>query len=106
MNTTTTPTTHQPMQALLAMQQEVYSRIPGMDALMKASPEEAIELRVHYPNAAFALMVADNLFAGDWEQNEIHQKAYVDILNGEPIPNVSFRYRYDQESYLRKHMWD
>lgn len=106
MNNTITPTTHQSMQTLLAMQQKVYRQIPGMDALSQATPEEAIELSAHYPNAAFALMVADNLFAGDWEQNEIHQKAYVDILNGKPIPDVSFRYDYDQECYMRRHMWD
>ena len=51
-------------------------------------------------------MIAGNLFVGDREQNEIHQKAYAAILNGEPITGVRFKYDYDLESYLLRHMWD
>ncbi|MGM9600587.1 MAG: hypothetical protein ACI3W5_03230 [Faecousia sp.] len=39
-------------------------------------------------------------------QNEIHPKAYTAILNGESTTGVWFKYDYDLESYLLKHMWD
>ena len=68
--------------------------------------ESIPELEVQYPDAAFALMISGNLFVGDREQNEIHQKAYTAILNGESITGVRFKYDYDLESYLLKHMWD
>ena len=67
---------------------------------------EIAELEMKYPDAAFALMISDNLFVGDRELNEIHQKAYTAILSGESISGVRFRYDYDTESYLRRHMWD
>lgn len=51
-------------------------------------------------------MIVGNLFSSDREQNEIHQKAYTAILNGDSITGVRFKYDYDLESYLLKHMWD
>ena len=107
MNTTTAPraTTHT-MQSLLAKQRDVFNRIPGMDILLRADPPEYETIAKKYPDAAFALMLSNNLFLGDREQNEIHQKAYLSILNGEPIPAVRFRYDYDLEAYLQRHMWD
>ena len=71
-----------------------------------AAPDAVPELEVKYPDAAFALMISENLFAGDREQNEIHQKAFKSILEGEPIVGVRFRYDYDLETYLERHMWD
>ena len=93
-------------QALWETESAVYSQIPGMEKLLHAAPEAAPELEVQYPDAAFALMISDNLFVGDRELNEIHQKAYTAILRGESISGVRFRYDYDTESYLRRHMWD
>lgn len=100
---TTTRHTHQ---ELLRRQETVFSSIPGIHALRHAAPECIPELKAKYPDAAFALMISDNLFLGDREQNEIHQKAYKAILNGESIPGVRFQYNYDLESYLTRHMWD
>lgn len=94
------------MRRLLETEAAVYSKIPGMDKLRHASPGSISELEVKYPDAAFALMIADNLFVGDKEQNEIHQRAYTAILSGEPITGVRFKYDFDLESYLLKHMWD
>ena len=107
MNTTTAPraTTHT-MQSLLAKQRDVFSRIPGIDILLRADPREDDVLAKKYPDAAFALMISNNLFLGDREQNAIHQKAYLSILKGESIPAVRFRYDYDLEAYLQRHMWD
>ena len=82
-----------------------YSAIPGMDQLLSSSPVEREKLEEKYPDAAFALMILDNLFVGDREQNEIHQKAYTAILSGESITGVRFKYDYDLESYLLRHMW-
>ena len=101
-----TATIHHTRQELFRQEDIVFSQIPGIDKLRKATPDSISELEAQYPDAAFALMISDNLFAGDREQNEIHQKAYTAILNGEPITGVRFRYDYDLESYLLKHMWD
>lgn len=91
---------------LIETEAAVFSRIPGMDKLRHASPDSVPELEAKYPDAAFALMIADNLFVGDREQNEIHQRAYTAILNGAPITGVRFQYDYDLEAYLLRHMWD
>lgn len=102
-----TATSAQPIRRhLMETEAAVFSRIPGMDKLRHAAPDNVPELEVRYPDAAFALMIADNLFVGDKEQNEIHQRAYTAILNGEPITGVRFQYDYDLETYLLRHMWD
>ena len=101
----TTPT-HRTWQELMQQQEAAFRHIPGINALRHAVPEQIPELKVKYPDAAFALMISDNLFLGDREQNEIHQKAYTAILNGQSITAVRFKYDCDLESYLQKHMWD
>ena len=102
-----TATSAQPIRRqLMETEAAVFSRIPGMDKLRHAAPDNVPALEVRYPDAAFALMIADNLFVGDKEQNEIHQRAYTAILNGEPITGVRFQYDYDLEAYLLRHMWD
>lgn len=84
----------------------VLQQIPGVKELLSARDDQHPALEKKYPDAAFALMISENLFVGDWEQNEIHQRAYSAILSGEPITGVRFKYDYDLESYLLKHMWD
>ena len=79
-------------QELFSQQEAAFSNIPGISALRHAAPESIPELEAKYPDAAFALMISDNLFVGDREQNEIHQKAYTAILNGESITGVRFKY--------------
>lgn len=97
---------HYRRQGLLAREKAVFERIPGMENLRNSAPEHRQELEAKYPDAAFALMITQGLFAGDREQNEIHQRAYTAILNGESINGVRFKYDYDLEAYLLKHMWD
>lgn len=87
-------------------EQAAFSRIPGMDELLHTAPEARGDAELRYPDAAFALMVANHLSMGNQEQNAIHQKAYLSILGGESIQNVRFRYDYDLEQYLERHMWD
>lgn len=89
-----------------AREQAAFSRIPGMDVLLHTGPEQWADAELRYPDAAFALMVANHLSMGNQEQNAIHQKAYLSILSGESIQNVRFRYDYDLEQYLERHMWD
>lgn len=101
-----TPSVHYTMQFLREKEQTVFNTIPGMERLRWATPDTISELEAKYPDAAFALMIANNLHIGDREQNEIHQKAYTAILNGESITGVRFKYDYDLEAYLLKHMWD
>ena len=107
MNTMSVSTAaHHTMQYYLEKEQAVFSTIPGMDALLHADRSTIAELEHEYPDAAFAMMTADNLFAGDREQNIIHRKAYAAILRGDSIPNVRFRYDRDMEDYVQRHMWD
>ena len=73
MSTTAIPHTRQ---ELFAQQETVFNSIPGLNALRHAAPESIPELEAKYPDAAFALMISDNLFVGDREQNEIHQLAF------------------------------
>lgn len=94
------------MQDYQLREQAAFSRIPGMEELLRTAPEKWGEAELRYPDAAFALMVANHLSMGNQEQNAIHQKAYLSILGGESIQNVRFRYDYDLEQYLERHMWD
>ena len=82
----------------------VFSKIPGMAQLRTA--REDPKLRAKYPDAAFALMAAENLFTGDREQCAIHQEAYFSILQGESMKNVRFRYEKEMDAYVKEHMWD
>lgn len=94
------------MRDFQSREQAAFSRIPGMEELLRAAPEARGDAELRYPDAAFALMVANHLSMGNQEQNAIHQKAYLSILGGESIQNVRFRYDYDLEQYLERHMWD
>ena len=50
-------------QELLRQQEAVFSSIPGLNALRHAAPESVPELEAKYPDAAFALMISDNLLS-------------------------------------------
>ncbi len=89
------------------LEKTAFDRIPGIAELRRAKSEEEFALlQAKYPDAAFALMTASNLFCRDRELNAIHLKAYQSILDGEPVSNVRFRYDYDLEMYLERHLWD
>ena len=92
--------------ALFRREADIFSHIRGMDALLQAPPEKADALQAKYPDAAFALMTAANLFTGDREQCAIHQEAYFSILKGENLKNIRFRYEKERDAYVREHMWD
>lgn len=44
-----------------------YSAIPGVDMSLSSSPAEREKLEEKYPDAAFALMIADHLVGHDRE---------------------------------------
>ena len=97
----------QPLQFYRLQEKSVFDSIPGIRELQQAQDEDQLaELRAIYPDASFALMTASNLFCPDRELNAIHLKAYKAILSGEPIANVRYRYDYDLEAYLERHLWD
>lgn len=106
MNTATTTSSHS-IRYYRQRERIIFDRIPGVIALRTARNEEdAAALKTKYPDAAFALMTASNLFCQDRELNAIHLKAYRAILEGEPVADVRFRYDYDLEQYLERHLWD
>lgn len=94
------------MQRLKQKEQMVFPTIPGMSELLHAEPEHALQLQAKYPDAVFAIHVADNLFHHNRELSLIMQKAYFAILNGENIADVRFRYEKDTDDYWNNHMWD
>lgn len=83
-----------------------YSAIPGMDQILSSSLVEREKLEEEYPDAVFALMVADNLVGHEKELCEINQSAYCSILKGEDIANVRFRYDSAVRKYVERHLWD
>ena len=93
-------------QKLFARESTVFPTIPGMTRLMKARPAERDDLEARYPDAAFALRTANELFAHDRELSLINQRAYFSILEGENIASVRHRYNKDMSLYVENHMWD
>ena len=93
-------------QKLFARESAVFPTIPGMASLMKAHPGERSDLEARYPDAAFALRTANELFHHDRELSLINQRAYFSILEGENIASVRHRYNKDMSLYVESHMWD
>lgn len=84
----------------------VLHRIPGIYELIHSSAEHRPVLENKYPDAAFALFIVSNLFFHDRELTNIHMSAYTDILNGERITDVRFRYDKAVQKYTERHLWD
>ena len=81
-------------------------RIPGVFELIHSSTDNLPALEKKYPDAVFALFIVSNLFFHDRELTNIHMSAYADILNGERIADVRFRYERDMNHYIERHLWD
>ncbi|MBQ8238359.1 MAG: hypothetical protein IJZ39_09465 [Oscillospiraceae bacterium] len=94
------------MQQLRDRESAVFHTIPGMNQLLHARPGEAEDLQAKYPDAAFALRTANELFHHDRELSLITQRAYFSILEGENIASVRRRYNREMEAYVQNHMWD
>lgn len=94
------------MQTLRQKEQMIFRSIPGMFEVLHAEPAQASLIHSKYPDAVFAIHVADNLFQHDRELSLIMQKAYFSIINGDNIADVRLRYEKDTNEYWSKHMWD
>ena len=94
------------MQQLRDKESAVFPTIPGMSKLLRARPGEKSRVEAQYPDAAFALRTANELFHHDRELSLITQRAYFSILEGENIASVRHRYNKEMDLYVEKHMWD
>lgn len=81
-------------------------RIPGIYELIHSSADQRPMLEKKYPDAGFALHIVSNLFFHDRELTSIHMNAYTDILNGENVADIRFRYERDMKNYMERHLWD
>lgn len=81
-------------------------RIPGVYELIHSNVDQRPALEKKYPDAGFALFIVSNLFFHDRELTNIHMSAYTDILNGERIADIRFRYSKEIDAYVRAHSWD
>ena len=91
---------------ILDKERIAYSKIPGMEKVLCARQSERDAIAAQYPDAVFALMIANNLFGHDREQCLINQSAYFAILNGENINDVRFKYDKAMKKYVERHLWD
>ena len=64
----------------------VLLEIPGLSQLMRADGNSYDVLAGMYPDAAFTLVVMNNLFHHDCEFSEIHQQAFSAIIEEMDIP--------------------
>ena len=94
------------MQQLRSRESAVSRTIPGMTSLLRARPDETAAMEARYPDAAFALRTANELFHHDRELSLITQRAYFSILDGENIASVRHRYNKEMDLYVQRHMWD
>lgn len=82
------------------------TEIPGFSALAKADGQDYDALAVEYPDALFALMIANNLFQHNREISEITQQAFFSIMDGMDIPSVRLQYDRRTDAYFQTHSWD
>lgn len=80
--------------------------IPGFTALAKADGQDYDALAAEYPDAVFALMIANNVFHHDREISEITQQAFFSIMDGMDIPSVRRQYDRSTDVYFQTHSWD
>ena len=81
-------------------------RIPGVYEMTHSNADQRPMLEKKYPDAGFALYIVSNLFFHDRELTDIHMSAYTDILNGERIADIRFRYERDMKKYAERHIWE
>lgn len=90
----------------IAQAMPALTEIPGFTALAKADGQDYDALAVKYPDAVFALMIANNLFHHDREFSEISQQAFFSIMDGVDIPSVRLQYDRCMDAYFQTHLWD
>ena len=90
----------------IAQAMPALTEIPGFSALAKADGQDYDALAAEYPDAVFALMIANNLFHHDREISEITQQAFFSIMDGMDIPSVRRQYDRSTDVYFQTHSWD
>ena len=88
------------------IERKVFPTIPGLTEIVSAPPADRDRLAGKYPDAAFALMIADSLLCGVPGIGAINQRAYLAILNGEDIASVRSRHTKEMDDYFSRHGWD
>lgn len=86
--------------------QKVYvalHRIPGVYEMIHSNADQQAMLEKKYPDAAFTMYIVSNLFFHDRDLTSI---TYTDILNGERIEDIRFRYERDVKNYMELHFLD
>lgn len=90
----------------IAQAMPALTEIPGFTALAKADGQDYDALAAEYPDAVFALMIANNLFHHNREISEITQQAFFSIMDGVDIPSVRLQYDRRTDAYFQTHSWD
>ena len=90
----------------IAQAMPTLTEIPGFTALAKADSQDYDALAAKYPDAVFALMIANNLFHHNREISEITQQAFFSIMEGMDIPSVRLQYDHRMDAYFQTHSWD
>jgi len=83
-----------------------YQKISGMNELLTAKPADRENVSAKYPDAAFAIMIHDEMVCGIEGIRNIVQRAHTSIMEGENIENIRFRYTKEMDEYFRVHTWD
>lgn len=83
-----------------------FQKIDGMNEVLNASPADFEVIRAKYPDAAFAIMIHDDLVCSIRGIRSIVRKAHTAILDGENMENIRFRYTREMDEYFREHTWD
>ena len=90
----------------IALAMPALTEIPGFSALAKAEGQDYDALAANYPDAVFALMIANNLFHHNREISEITQQAFFSIMDGVDIPSVHLQFDRRTDAYFQTHSWD
>ena len=77
-----------------------------MNEVLSAKPADLEKVSDQYPDAAFALMIHDEMVCSIPGVRNIVQKAHAAIMDGENMENIRFRYTKEMDDYFREHTWD
>lgn len=99
-------TATQTLENYIAQAMPALTEIPGFSALAKADGQDYDALAAKYPDAVFALMIANNLFHHNREISEITQQAFFSIMEGVDISSVRLQYDRRTDAYFQTHSWD
>ena len=98
--------TASPIRFYTDRERTAYQKISGMNEVLSAMPADMETVRAKYPDAAFALMIHDEMVCSIPGVRNIVQKAHAAIMDGENMENIRFRYTKEMDEYFRVHSWD